>query len=82
MLYRLSTMMAIEDTVSPTCCEANTTPDLRPIEGSEADEELAAYAKALGHPARIQIVRLVAALVSAAISSTNYRSLNQPCLST
>lgn len=35
-------------------------PDLRPVEGSEADQELAALAKALGHPARVQIVRLLA----------------------
>ena len=38
----------------------STQPDLRPVEGSEADEELAVLAKALGHPARIQIVRLLA----------------------
>jgi ArsR family transcriptional regulator len=34
-------------------------PDLRPIEGPKADEELATLAKALGHPARIQILRLL-----------------------
>lgn len=34
-------------------------PDLRPVEGSEADEELATLAKALGHPARVQIMRLL-----------------------
>jgi ArsR family transcriptional regulator len=33
--------------------------DLRPVEGEEADEELAAFAKALGHPARVQIVRML-----------------------
>jgi ArsR family transcriptional regulator len=33
--------------------------DLRPVEGSQADEELAALAKALGHPARVQIMRLL-----------------------
>lgn len=38
----------------------STQPDLRPVEGAEADEELAILAKALGHPARIQIVRLLA----------------------
>lgn len=42
------------------CCPpANERPDLRPIEGDEADEELAALAKALGHPARVQILRLL-----------------------
>jgi ArsR family transcriptional regulator len=34
-------------------------PDLRPVEGPAADEELAMLAKALGHPARVQIVRLL-----------------------
>ncbi|ABS27824.1 regulatory protein ArsR [Anaeromyxobacter sp. Fw109-5] len=34
-------------------------PDVRPVEGAEADEELALLAKALGHPARVQIVRLL-----------------------
>ncbi len=34
--------------------------DLRPVHGPEADQELASLAKALGHPARVQIVRLLA----------------------
>ncbi len=34
-------------------------PDLRPTEGKEADEELAALAKALGHPARVRILRIL-----------------------
>ncbi len=38
----------------------NSAPDLRPIEGSEADEELASYSKAIGHSARVQILRLLA----------------------
>ncbi len=33
--------------------------DLRPVEGKEADEELAVLSKALGHPARVQIMRLL-----------------------
>lgn len=45
----------------PACCPpADTQPDLRPVEGAEADEELAALAKALGHPARVRILRLLA----------------------
>lgn len=36
-----------------------TSPDLRPVEGEAADEELARLAKALGHPARVQILRLL-----------------------
>ncbi len=38
----------------------STAPDLRPIEGEQADLELAALAKALGHPARVAIMRLLA----------------------
>ncbi len=34
-------------------------PDVRPVEGAEADEELATLTKALGHPARVQIMRLL-----------------------
>jgi ArsR family transcriptional regulator len=46
----------------PTCgpaLESNEEPDLRPVEGDEADEELARLAKAVGHPARVQILRLL-----------------------
>jgi ArsR family transcriptional regulator len=43
------------------CCPPPAEgPDLRPIEGVEADEELAALGKAIGHPARIQILRILA----------------------
>jgi ArsR family transcriptional regulator len=42
------------------CCPPpNAEPDLRPVEGKEADEELAALAKAIGHPARVQILRIL-----------------------
>jgi ArsR family transcriptional regulator len=34
-------------------------PDLRPVEGPAADEDLALLAKAVGHPARVQILRLL-----------------------
>lgn len=42
------------------CCppESEAT-DRRPVEGDEADEELAALAKALGHVARVKILRLL-----------------------
>lgn len=33
--------------------------DLRPVEGAAADDELAALGKALGHPARVAILRLL-----------------------
>jgi DNA-binding transcriptional ArsR family regulator len=35
-------------------------PDLRPVEGGEADEELAMLCKAVANPARVQILRLLA----------------------
>jgi ArsR family transcriptional regulator len=38
---------------------AREVPDTRPVEGAEADEELAALAKAIAHPARVQIMRLL-----------------------
>lgn len=44
----------------PSCCApARAEADLRPIEGADADDELATLAKALGHPARVKIVRLL-----------------------
>lgn len=36
-----------------------TEPDSRPTEGEAADEELATLAKAIGHPARVQILRIL-----------------------
>lgn len=42
------------------CCPpADETPDLRPIEGDDADNELASLSKALGHPARVKILRIL-----------------------
>src|SRR5574337_225648 len=38
---------------------ARDTPDTRPVEGADADAELAVLAKAIGHPARVQILRLL-----------------------
>jgi ArsR family transcriptional regulator len=43
----------------PTPPPLAESPDLRPIEGAKADLELAALAKAVGHPARVQILRLL-----------------------
>lgn len=47
------------DKTSDCCPTADAKPDLRPVEGAEADDELASLAKALGHPARVQILRLL-----------------------
>ena len=47
---------------TPTCAPPpvpEPAPDLRPVEGLEADQELASLTKALGHPARVQILRLL-----------------------
>jgi ArsR family transcriptional regulator, arsenate/arsenite/antimonite-responsive transcriptional repressor len=46
-------------TTAECCPPALAGPDLRPVEGPEADEELAELAKAIGHPARVQILRLL-----------------------
>ncbi len=48
--------------VDPSCdCPPEAAgADLRPVEGDLADSELAEVSKALGHPARIKIIRLLA----------------------
>ena len=48
--------------IAPSCgptARAGEALDLRPVEGREADDELALLAKAVGHPARVQILRLL-----------------------
>ncbi len=48
--------------IAPSCgpaVRAGEERDLRPVEGREADDELALLAKAVGHPARVQILRLL-----------------------
>ncbi len=60
--YYDATMTPTPRTVSlaPACGPADSTEvDLRPVEGDVADAELATLAKALGHPARVQIMRLL-----------------------
>ena len=49
----------MKDPIVACCPPAADEPDLRPVQGDAADEELAALAKALGHPVRVQIVRLL-----------------------
>ncbi|MGI5863082.1 MAG: ArsR/SmtB family transcription factor [Myxococcales bacterium] len=54
--------MALRDKpvcTAPGCSLSSDGPDLRPVEGPEADQELAVLAKAVGHPARVQILRLL-----------------------
>jgi ArsR family transcriptional regulator, arsenate/arsenite/antimonite-responsive transcriptional repressor len=46
--------------LAPACGPAGSTdPDLRPVEGEDADQDLAALARAVGHPARVAILRLL-----------------------
>lgn len=47
---------------TPRACSREDCADLRPVEGTAADEELALLAKAVGHPARVRILRLLARL--------------------
>jgi len=59
--YRKTPSMSValkKDPCAPVAAP-RAAPDLRPVEGDAADEELAALAKALGHPARVQIMRLL-----------------------
>jgi ArsR family transcriptional regulator len=52
-------MKANPQAAEPCCPPANEQADLRPIEGDGADEELATLAKALGHAARVKILRIL-----------------------
>lgn len=48
--------------LAPSCCPPEATrPPRRRTGDPSADTELAAYAKALGHPTRVRILRLLAA---------------------
>ncbi len=56
--------MKKQTAVEAVCCPgpeagAEAEVDLRPVEGEEADEELAVLAKAVGHPARVRILRIL-----------------------
>ena len=59
MFYRIATMRGVAPASEPCCPPANEQADLRSIEGEEADQELAILSKALGHPARVKIVRIL-----------------------
>jgi ArsR family transcriptional regulator, arsenate/arsenite/antimonite-responsive transcriptional repressor len=50
-------------TVAPACCPPGVDqPEAPagPLSGPEADQELAAFAKAIAHPVRVQILRMLA----------------------
>lgn len=48
--------MTIKDNCTPP---SRKELDLRPVEGSKADLEMAALAKAMGHPIRVKILRFL-----------------------
>src|SRR5512138_2147430 len=52
-------MAATDKTMCPPPSCPPRKPDLRPVEGPDADEELSLLCKAVGHPARVQILRLL-----------------------
>ncbi|MGC9292727.1 MAG: ArsR/SmtB family transcription factor [Acidobacteriaceae bacterium] len=43
----------------PASAALQEVDDLRPVEGPDADKELAAFAKAMGHPVRVRILRML-----------------------
>jgi ArsR family transcriptional regulator len=50
----------MNERIAAACCpEPSTEPDFRPVEGKEADDDLAALAKAIAHPARVKIIRIL-----------------------
>lgn len=57
LTYRALAMSPIQSAASGAA--ERDGPDPRPVEGRSADQELAALAKAVGHPARVQILRLL-----------------------
>ena len=51
-----------KQTLAPICCppaEPHAPAELPGLEGPEADEELAKLTKAIGHPARVRILRML-----------------------
>jgi ArsR family transcriptional regulator len=46
--------------IKKTCALPRLRAGRRPIDGAEADNELAHFAKAVGHPARVKILRILA----------------------
>jgi ArsR family transcriptional regulator len=52
-----------------TGSDAGGAVDLRPVEGAAADADLAMLAKALGHPTRVRIIRILRASEGATCSA-------------
>lgn len=51
--------MINQPTENPCCPPTVYTPDLRPVEGEDAEGELVDLAKAVAHPARVRILRML-----------------------
>ena len=51
--------IAPQDALRCAPAEPHTPSDLQGLEGPEADDELAKLAKAIGHPARVRILRML-----------------------
>jgi len=47
------------DALTPCCPPARSADDFGPTQGPEADAELAALAKAIAHPMRVEIMRIL-----------------------
>jgi ArsR family transcriptional regulator len=60
----MTTKLARSTLAAPCPVPEDPTIDLRPVQGAEADAELAELAKAIGHPARVKILRLLAGRTS------------------
>ncbi len=62
IVNRRYTMSELKPLTSDLCCPPGAKEpelSLQALEGAEADEELAKLAKAIGHPARVRIVRML-----------------------
>src|SRR5579862_9730434 len=57
--HRRSAMTAVADCQPGVAPSEPNSPDLRPVEGVDAEEELAALTRAVGHPARVRILRIL-----------------------
>jgi len=55
-----SRLLPVTDQSAEACCPPTPSVDARPLAGVAADAELAAFAKAIGHPVRVQILRMLA----------------------
>ena len=62
MLSLIDDMAKKGQTQDPGCClspDGTAPAEFRALEGPEADDELAMLAKAIGHPARVRILRML-----------------------